>query len=96
MSVTKVELAELVYSQMKIDKKNAGELVDMFFEELKNALAKDGEIQLSGFGKFVVKEKKERRGRNPQTKKPLTISERKVATFHHSQVLKERLNSVKK
>ncbi|MBR4532616.1 integration host factor subunit alpha [bacterium] len=93
MSVTKVELADFVYEQMKIDKKYASELVDMFFEELKDTLAKEGEIQLSGFGKFTVKEKKERRGRNPQTKKPLTISKRKVATFHHSQVLKDRLNN---
>jgi len=93
MSVTKVELADFVYEQMKIDKKYASELVEMFFEELKDTLAKEGEIQLSGFGKFTVKEKKERRGRNPQTKKPLTISKRRVATFHHSQVLKDRLNS---
>jgi integration host factor subunit alpha len=93
MSVTKVELADFVYEQMKIDKKYASELVDMFFEELKDTLAKEGEIRLSGFGKFTVKEKKERRGRNPQTKKPLTISKRRVATFHHSQVLKDRLNN---
>lgn len=95
MSVTKVELAELVYEQMKVDKRHAAELVDMFFEELKTGLVKDGEIQISGFGKFVVKEKKERKGRNPQTNRPLTISKRKVATFHHSQVLKDRLNSKK-
>jgi integration host factor subunit alpha len=95
MSVTKVELAELVYEQMKVDKRRAAELVDMFFEELKNGLVEDGEIQISVFGKFVVKQKKERKGRNPQTNKPLTISPRKVATFHHSQVLKDRLNNKK-
>ncbi|HDT11331.1 MAG TPA: integration host factor subunit alpha [bacterium] len=95
MSVTKVELAELVYEHMKVDKRRAAELVDMFFEELKAGLVKDGEIQISGFGKFVIKQKKERKGRNPQTNKPLTISKRKVATFHHSQVLKERLNNKK-
>lgn len=95
MSVTKVELAELVYEHMKVDKRRAAELVDMFFEELKTGLVKDGEIQISGFGKFVIKQKKERKGRNPQTNKPLTISKRKVATFHHSQVLKERLNNKK-
>ena len=95
MSVTKVELAELVYEQMKVDKRRAAELVDMFFEELKTGLVEDGEIQISGFGKFVVKQKKERKGRNPQTNKPLTIGPRKVATFHHSQRLKERLNNKK-
>ena len=93
MSVTKVELAELVCGQMKIEKKESADLVDMFFEELKIALANEGEIQLSGFGKFAVKAKKERNGRNPQTKTPLTISERKVVSFHHSQVLKDRLNN---
>ncbi len=95
MSVTKVELAELVYEHMKVDKRRAAELVDMFFEEMKAGLVKDGEIQISGFGKFVIKQKNERKGRNPQTNKPLTISKRKVATFHHSQVLKERLNNKK-
>ena len=95
MSITKVELAELVYEHMKVDKKRAAELVDLFFEELKTGLSKDDEIQISGFGKFLVKKKKERKGRNPQTGETMIISERKVATFHHSQVLKERLNNKK-
>ncbi len=96
MSITKVELAELTYEHMKVDKKRAAELVDMFFEELKNGLGKDDEIQISGFGKFLVKDKKERKGRNPQTGATMVIDERKVATFHHSQVLKDRLNNNKK
>lgn len=95
MSVTKVELAELVYEHMKVDKKRAAELVDMFFEELKAGLVQDNEIQISGFGKFVIKQKKQRKGRNPQTGDTMIIDERKVATFHHSQVLKDRLNSKK-
>ncbi|MBO4441531.1 integration host factor subunit alpha [bacterium] len=97
MSITKVELTDLVYEAMGnsktgFDKKFAGKLVDMFFEEMKSGLVNDGAIQLSGFGKFTVKEKQERKGRNPQTREALTISKRKVVTFHHSQVLKEKLN----
>ncbi len=96
MSITKIELSELVYEHMKVDKKRASQLVDMFFEELKTGLSRDNEIHISGFGKFLVKEKKERKGRNPQTGDTMTIEKRKVATFHHSQVLKERLNSSRK
>ncbi|MCK5808284.1 integration host factor subunit alpha [bacterium] len=96
MSITKVELADIVYENMKLDKKRATDLVDMFFEEMKNALVKDGEVQVSGFGKFFVKEKKERKGRNPKTGESIMIEPRKVATFHHSQVLKDRLNGQKK
>lgn len=95
MSTTKLELADLVYEHMKTDKNQASQLVDLFFEELKTALVKDGELQISGFGRFIVKQKKARKGRNPQTGAAMTIEERKVVTFHHSQVLKERLNSGK-
>lgn len=96
MSITKVELADIVYENMKIDKKRATDLVDMFFEEMKGALVKEGEVQISGFGKFFVKEKGERRGRNPKTGDSIMIAPRKVATFHHSQVLKNDLNSQSK
>jgi len=95
MSVTKIELAEMAYEHLRVDKKTAAELVDLFFEDLKNGLAKDGVIQISGFGKFLLKQKRERKGRNPQTGAVMTIGERKVVSFHHSQVLKERLNSKK-
>lgn len=95
MAITKVQLADLVYEHMKVDKQQAAGLVDLFFEELKTALVKESEVQISGFGKFLVKQKKARKGRNPQTGSSMTIDERKVAIFHHSQVLKERLNSAK-
>ena len=92
MSITKIELSELAYEHMSIDKRLASELVDMFFEELKNGLVKDKELQIAGFGKLTVKEKKERKGRNPQTGEQMAISARKIVSFHHSQVLKNRLN----
>lgn len=95
MSVTKVELSEMAYEHLKVDKKKAAEMVDLFFEELKNGLVADGDIQISGFGKFTIKQKRQRKGRNPQTGDTMMIGERKVVSFHHSQVLKERLNSKK-
>ena len=96
MSLTKVELAAILYETMHIDKKRADELVEMFFEEMKNGILKDGSIQISGFGKLQVKKKRERLGRNPKTGGAMTIDARKVVTYQHSQVLKGRLNSGKK
>lgn len=95
MALTKIELATLVYEHMHVDKKQATEMVELFFEEMKNCLLKDGELQISGFGKLQVKQKKARRGRNPVTGKDMTITARKIVSFQHSVVLKERLNSGK-
>lgn len=95
MSLTKIELANLLYESMHVDKKQAEELVDLFFEELKKGLLKDGELKLSGFGNFQIKQKTKRRGRNPKTGKDLTIDARKVVIFKRSVVLKGRLNSGK-
>ena len=95
MSLTKIELTNLLYESMHVDKKQAEELVDLFFEELKNGLLKDGELKLSGFGNFQIKQKTKRRGRNPKTGKDLTIDARKVVVFKRSVVLKGRLNSGK-
>ena len=95
MALTKVELAELIYEHLHVDKKQATELVELFFKEMKNGILKDGELQISGFGKLQVKQKRARRGRNPQTGTDMTIDARKVVTFQHSMVLKDRLNSGK-
>jgi len=95
MSITKVELAEIVYEAMHVDKKQAAELVDLFFEEMKAGLLKDGDLQISGFGKLEIKQKRPRRGRNPVTGKDMIITARKIVSFKHSTVLKGRLNSGK-
>jgi integration host factor subunit alpha len=95
MSLTKVELTELAYENLKIDKKEAERLVELFFEEMKEAIARQGEMLFSGFGRFIAKEKKERRGRNPQTGGEMQITARKVVSFQHSLVLKGRLNGGK-
>lgn len=95
MALTKVELADILYDSMHVDKKQATEMVELFFEEMKNCLLKDGELQISGFGKLQVKQKRARRGRNPVTGKDMTITARKIVSFQHSVVLKGRLNSGK-
>ena len=92
MTVTKQELTYLVSEHMNVSSQKAFELVDMFFEEIKQALVDHGAFQISGVGKFTVKEKKARKGRNPATGDTMILDARKVVTFHHSAVLKERLN----
>ncbi len=90
--MTKADLIESVYSQVGFSKKEAADLVDLVFETIKDTLAAGEKIKISGFGNFVVRGKRSRIGRNPQTGTEITISERKVLTFKPSQVLKDALN----
>lgn len=91
--MTKADIIETVYDKLGgYSKREAAELVEIVFETLKDTLAKSEKVKISGFGNFVVREKKARMGRNPQTKKPIEISARKVLTFKPSQVLKSTLN----
>jgi len=76
-------------------KKEATQIVETLLEAIKSNLANGEDVLLSGFGKFCVKEKKERRGRNPQTGQDLMLGPRKVVTFNCSEVLKDRLNQKK-
>lgn len=76
-------------------KKEATQIVETLSEAIKSNLANGEDVLLSGFGKFCVKEKKERRGRNPQTGQDLMLGPRKVVTFNCSEVLKDRLNQKK-
>ena len=73
-------------------KKEASELVELVFASLKDVLTKGDKVKISGFGNFVVREKNERVGRNPQTGEQIKISARRVLTFRPSQVLKAMLN----
>ena len=91
--MTKADIIETVYDKLGgYSKREAAELVEIVFETLKDTLAKSEKVKISGFGNFVVREKKARMGRNPQTKKPIEISARTVLTFKPSQVLKTTLN----
>lgn len=91
-TMTKADIVERVYQKIGFSKKEASELVEMVFGQLKDTLQKGDKVKISGFGNFVVREKKSRIGRNPQTGDQITISARRVLTFRPSQVLKAILN----
>ena len=91
-TMTKADIVEKVYQKIGFSKKEASELVEMVFNQLKDVLCAGDKVKISGFGNFVVREKKERIGRNPQTGDQIKISARRVLTFRPSQVLKAILN----
>lgn len=91
-TITKADLVEKVYQKIGFSKKEASELVDLVFVSLKNVLEKGDNVKISGFGNFLVRQKKQRIGRNPQTGEQIKISARRVLTFRPSQVLKAILN----
>ncbi|MEK6628591.1 MAG: integration host factor subunit alpha [Bdellovibrionota bacterium] len=91
-TVTKADIVEKVYETIGFSKKEASELVELVFAELKKTLQAGEKIKISGFGNFVVRGKNERIGRNPQTGEQIKISARRVLTFRPSQVLKAMLN----
>ena len=91
-TMTKADIVEKVYQKIGFSKKEASELVEMVFSCLKEVLERGDKVKISGFGNFVVREKNERVGRNPQTGEQIKISARRVLTFRPSQVLKAMLN----
>jgi integration host factor subunit alpha len=91
--MTKADIVENVYEKLGgFTKKEAADMVDVVFETIKDTLAEGEKLKISGFGNFVVRSKRERVGRNPQTGEEITISARRVLTFKPSQVLKNSLN----
>ncbi len=93
MSLTKIDIIGSVYEQLGIPKKDCVSIVESIFEIIKDDLGKGNDVMISGFGKWIVKAKKKRKGRNPQTGEDLTIDARRVVTFKPSSVLKDTLNS---
>ena len=91
-TMTKADIVEKVYSKIGFSKKEASELVEMVFDNLKDVLINGDKVKISGFGNFLVRGKSERVGRNPQTGEQIKISARRVLTFRPSQVLKAMLN----
>ena len=92
LGMTKADVIDSVCSKVGFSKKESAEIVEMVFDTLKDTLERGEKIKLSGFGNFVVREKKSRVGRNPQTGQEIEISARRVLTFRPSQVLKNALN----
>ncbi len=91
-TITKADLIREVHKKLDITKREAAEIVEIFFDTIKEVLKKEKKVKISGFGNFIVRHKKARVGRNPQTGEEITIPERNVLTFKPSQVLKDALN----
>lgn len=90
-ALTKADIAEKLFEDLGLNKREAKELVEMFFEEIRTSLANNEQVKLSGFGNFDLRDKKERPGRNPKTGEEIPISARRVVTFKPGQKLKVRV-----
>lgn len=88
MALTKAELAENLFRTIGLNKREAKDLVELFFEKIKDAIVDEGEVKLSRFGNFNTRDKRARPGRNPKTGEPVEITARRVVTFHAGQKLK--------
>ncbi len=90
--MTKIDIIQNVYEKLGFSKKESAEIVKAVFHIIKDSLAQGEVVKISGFGNFVVKEKRSRRGRNPQTGEEISITARRVLTFKSSQVLRKSIN----
>jgi integration host factor subunit alpha len=93
-TLTKAELAELLFEQVGLNKREAKDMVDTFFDEIRQALERGESVKLSGFGNFQLRDKPQRPGRNPKTGEAIPISARRVVTFHASQKLKAHIEAL--
>jgi integration host factor subunit alpha len=87
-TVTKAELADALFERLGLNKREAKDMVDSFFDEIRLALERGESVKLSGFGNFLLRDKPQRPGRNPKTGEEIAITARRVVTFHASQKLK--------
>ena len=87
-TLTKADLAELLFDSVGLNKREAKDMVEAFFEEIASSLIAGDEVKLSGFGNFKLRDKPQRPGRNPKTGEAIPIAARRVVTFHASQKLK--------
>ena len=93
MSLTKIDITESVRETLGIPKKDCVRIVESVFGIIKSEFVKGSDVKISGFGKWSVKAKKKRKGRNPQTGEALMVAARKVVTFKPSYVLRDKVNS---
>jgi len=93
MALTKTHMAESLFNELGLNKREAREFVDEYFEEMRAWLAAGEQIKLTGFGSFDLRDKNERPGRNPKTGELIPITARRVVTFRASLKLKARLES---
>jgi integration host factor subunit alpha len=93
MAVTKADFAERLFEEIGLNKREAKEMIELFFEEIKGYLERGEQVKISGFGKFELRDKSSRPGRNPKTGEEIPISERRVVTFRSGQKLKARVEA---
>jgi len=93
MALTKAAMAEKLFNEVGLNKREAKEMVDLFFEDIRLALEKGKQVKLSGFGNFDLRDKKQRPGRNPKTGEEIPISARRVVTFRPGQKLRARVET---
>ena len=92
-ALTKADMAERLFEELGLNKREAKEMVEMFFEEIRQALESNVQVKLSGFGNFDLRDKSERPGRNPKTGEEIPITARRVVTFRPGQKLKQRVEA---
>ena len=93
MALTKAAITDRIFEEVGINKREAREMVDLFFEEIRLVLEAGEQVKLSGFGNFDLRDKCERPGRNPKTGEEIPITARRVVTFHPGQKLRARIES---
>lgn len=91
MALTKADFAERLFDELGLNKREAKEMVELFFEEIKESLENGEQVKISGFGKFELRDKSSRPGRNPKTGEEIPITARRVVTFRSGQKLKSRV-----
>jgi integration host factor subunit alpha len=92
MALTKIDIVEKIHQQMAFSKKDSADLVESILSIMKSTLGTGEKIKIAGFGTFEVKQKKDRRGRNPQTGEAIIIDARRILTYKPSNLLKTRIN----
>jgi integration host factor subunit alpha len=93
MALTKADMVECLFNEIGLDKKEARELLDLFFQELEASLTSGEQVKLSGFGNFDIRDKNERPGRNPKTGEDVPIPARRVVTFTAGPKLRARVEA---
>ncbi len=92
-SLTKADMAERLNEELGLNKREAKDIVESFFNEIRKSLANNKQVKLSGFGNFDLRDKNQRPGRNPKTGEEVPISARRVVTFRPGQKLKDRVDN---
>ncbi len=93
MALTKADISERLFNELGLNKREAKEIVELFFEEIRTALESGNQVKLSGFGNFDLRDKSSRPGRNPKTGEEIPITARRVVTFRPGQKLKARVEA---